>query len=332
MSDSTFQREDRYIVIKRSDLESATVYKQVDFHLALESLSGELPNRDCLVIESDWPEYEPAWQMIVRRMGGKPAVTAAEELEAVLHWRRKHDQAIKARDALQQSLTTADQRIDELESWCRRIMDSSETMLSTAHEEELFALVEPADAGGYGESAMLVAALSASAEPTDEDWRMNPCKQGHRDVGAAGGVAHCYTCDEKITAATTQEAFEQWNATHPAAEPAMESKPPVYKPGLYAVRHIDNWDGERDVVLTFALLDADGKWTDKETGEPLLTYKGDKVLRAWPLDCSAAPGSQIIGVPRDWLEDWALELVEAAQDGGQMSNQVEHLLEIHPKP
>ncbi|WP_242209137.1 MULTISPECIES: hypothetical protein [unclassified Pseudomonas] len=106
----------------------------------------------------------------------------------------------------------------------------------------------------------------------------------------------------------------------------------TYKPGLYAVRHIDNWDGERDVVLTFAMLNADGKWTDKETGEPLLTYNGDKVLRAWPLDCSDAPDTQIIGVPRNWLEDWALELVAAAQDGGQMSNQVEHLLEIHAKP
>ena len=112
----------------------------------------------------------------------------------------------------------------------------------------------------------------------------------------------------------------------------MDSKPPTYKPGIYAVRHIDNWDGERDVVLTFAILDADGKWADKETGEPLLKYIGDKVLRAWPLDCSNVPDSQIIGVPRNWLEDWALELVEAAQDGGQMSNQVEHLLEIHAKP
>ncbi|MCR8931972.1 MULTISPECIES: coiled-coil domain-containing protein [unclassified Pseudomonas] len=114
-----------------------------------------------------------------------------------------------------------------------------------------------------------------------------------------------------------------------ALKPAARS---TYKPGLYAVRHIDNWDGERDVVLTFAMLDADGKWTDKETGESLLTYTGDKVLRAWPLDCSDAPDTQIIGVPRNWLEDWALELVEAAQDGGQMSNQVEHLLEIHAKP
>ena len=49
----------------------------------------------------------------------------------------------------------------------------------------------------------------------DDDWHMNPCKQGHRDVGAAGGVAHCYQCDEKIEAATTQEAFERWNASHP---------------------------------------------------------------------------------------------------------------------
>lgn len=111
-----------------------------------------------------------------------------------------------------------------------------------------------------------------------------------------------------------------------------DGKPPAYKPGLYAVRHIDNWDGERDVALTFAMLDADGKWTDKETGDALLAYRGDKILRAWPLDCTDAPDTQIIGVPRNWLEDWALELVVTAQDGGQMSNQIEHLLEIHAKP
>ena len=129
-----------------------------------------------------------------------------------------------------------------------------------------------------------------------------------------------------------RDAAKMIDAEQNIAEPEAESQLPTYKPGLYAVRHIDNWDGQRDVVLTFAMLDAEGKWTEKETGEPLLTYTGDKVLRAWPLDCSDAPAAQIIGVPRNWLEDWALELVEAAQDGGQMSNQVEHLLEIHAKP
>lgn len=155
-------------------------------------------------------------------------------------------------------------------------------------------------------------------------------------------AAQCFlTAAEGCVAAERRERALQQRLTaadervdEPTALPqnGAETEPSTYKPGLYAVRHIDNWDGERDVVLTFAMLDAGGKWTDKENGEPLLKYTGDKVLRAWPLDCSNAPNTQIIGVPRNWLEDWALELVEAAQDGGQMSNQVEHLLEIHAKP
>lgn len=59
----------------------------------------------------------------------------------------------------------------------------------------------------------------ASDEISDDDWHMNPCKQGHRDVGASGGVAYCNQCDERIPADgkadTTQEAFEQWNTSHP---------------------------------------------------------------------------------------------------------------------
>lgn len=43
----------------------------------------------------------------------KPIQTV-EELYAVLHWRGKHAQAIRERDALQQRLTTADQEIDDL--------------------------------------------------------------------------------------------------------------------------------------------------------------------------------------------------------------------------
>ena len=43
-------------------------------------------------------------------------VSASEELDAVLHWRGKHAQAIKERNALQQSLTAADERADVLET------------------------------------------------------------------------------------------------------------------------------------------------------------------------------------------------------------------------
>lgn len=48
----------------------------------------------------------------------------------------------------------------------------------------------------------------------DAEWVMNPCSKGHRDVGAAGGIAHCYTCNEMIVRETTQEAFDAWNSTH----------------------------------------------------------------------------------------------------------------------
>lgn len=108
-----FKREERYIVIKRSDLDH-------DENDAVTILIAELclPLRNFLVIESDWPEYEPAWSMIERRMTGQPAVTAAEELDAVLHWRGKHTQAIRERDALQLRLNAADERADVLYGTC----------------------------------------------------------------------------------------------------------------------------------------------------------------------------------------------------------------------
>ncbi|MBJ2292618.1 hypothetical protein JFT44_22125 [Pseudomonas sp. MF5691] len=43
-------------------------------------------------------------------------MSAAEELDAALHWRNKRAQAIRERDALQQRLTEADERVDVLET------------------------------------------------------------------------------------------------------------------------------------------------------------------------------------------------------------------------
>jgi hypothetical protein len=109
-------------------------------------------------------------------------------------------------DALQQRLTAADERADTATSLIHRIVANFDTEIKY-HED-----VEPNDL----EHDQVLTEMREFLNTKDADWRMNPCKNGHRDVGAAGGVAHCYTCDEKITAASTQEAFEQWNATHPA--------------------------------------------------------------------------------------------------------------------
>ncbi|SAM35799.1 hypothetical protein [Pseudomonas sp. 1 R 17] len=110
------------------------------------------------------------------------------------------------RDALQVLLTAADQRNDTATSLIRRIVANFDTEIECNED------VEPNDL----EHDQVLSDMRAFLNPKRDDWLMNPCGQGHRDVGAAGGVAQCYTCDEKITAASTQEAFEQWNATHPA--------------------------------------------------------------------------------------------------------------------
>ncbi|MFK0092939.1 hypothetical protein [Pseudomonas sp. NPDC090592] len=73
-----FQREDRYVVVKRSDL---ALLSPVDSDLAHSYLEGvqslmadwNCPARECLVIESDWPEFAPAWASIEARVAGQPA-------------------------------------------------------------------------------------------------------------------------------------------------------------------------------------------------------------------------------------------------------------------
>ncbi|ATP44395.1 hypothetical protein CR511_10175 [Pseudomonas putida] len=68
-----FERENRYIVIKRSDLAKVPVNYRSALVEPVSHLQAHLPPRECLVIESDWPEYEPAWTAIKARVTGEPA-------------------------------------------------------------------------------------------------------------------------------------------------------------------------------------------------------------------------------------------------------------------
>lgn len=74
-----FQREDRYMVIKRKDL---ALLSPTDRDLAL-TLMGELstimetwstPKRQYVVVEDNWPEFEPTWAAIQARVEGRAAV------------------------------------------------------------------------------------------------------------------------------------------------------------------------------------------------------------------------------------------------------------------
>ena len=87
----TFEREDRYIVVKRSHISPysqeciekaifSAVCKEVEWngHRHLLNNDGQVA---CVVVEKDWPEYEPVWKMIEARVTGlpspHPAATAA---------------------------------------------------------------------------------------------------------------------------------------------------------------------------------------------------------------------------------------------------------------
>ena len=72
------KRELRYIVIKIKDAEACLNAAEL---LALEAIckevgyyrdsAGKRP-LECVVVESDWPEYEPTWAAIASRMDAMP--------------------------------------------------------------------------------------------------------------------------------------------------------------------------------------------------------------------------------------------------------------------
>lgn len=75
--ESVMMREDRYIVIKRSDLSRIKNKERMVFSKACRIVHEQMfgagaPPRQFLVLESDWPEFEPTWVAIEQRVCGTP--------------------------------------------------------------------------------------------------------------------------------------------------------------------------------------------------------------------------------------------------------------------
>ena len=89
-----FEREERYIVFKISDvLEHLTTTEAI--HLARLYESQRVGRREagkaeleCVVVEADWPEYEPTWRAIEARVtGAQPAPSVPNGWkEAAIAW------------------------------------------------------------------------------------------------------------------------------------------------------------------------------------------------------------------------------------------------------
>lgn len=71
-----FKREERYIVIKRKHLHPIT-------EASLRNTLNELGvgTVECVVVESDWPEYETVWRMIEERAAGRTTQCSGDTQE-----------------------------------------------------------------------------------------------------------------------------------------------------------------------------------------------------------------------------------------------------------
>lgn len=79
-----FKRENRYIVLKRKHLENLPSALQVRLKPVLDEADELMPQLECLVIESDWPEYQPTWAAIEARMtcsGDQPPALGGEPVD-----------------------------------------------------------------------------------------------------------------------------------------------------------------------------------------------------------------------------------------------------------
>jgi hypothetical protein len=74
---SEFKRELRYYVIKVADAEQFSDEAKDGLNAALYASQivrklRDAPQLDCVVVESDWPEYGIVWDMIQARVEGRP--------------------------------------------------------------------------------------------------------------------------------------------------------------------------------------------------------------------------------------------------------------------
>ena len=71
-----FKREERYLVFKLSDVEEHFTPDERQQLARLAEVQrvgrsdGGKPLLECVVVEKDWPEYEPTWQAIETRITG----------------------------------------------------------------------------------------------------------------------------------------------------------------------------------------------------------------------------------------------------------------------
>ncbi|WP_313461528.1 hypothetical protein [Pseudomonas nitroreducens] len=86
---SEFKREERFIVIKRKHLSAESrTHDSLEQELRIWLDRHLVPTSECVVVESDWPEYETVWAMLAARIEGR--ATPYQLLEQQVAALRQH--------------------------------------------------------------------------------------------------------------------------------------------------------------------------------------------------------------------------------------------------
>jgi hypothetical protein len=82
-----FKREKRYLVFKKSDLteEQLSILTEWCKTVQAQRLHKGKDVLESLVVESDWPEFEPTWDAIQLRMEYPLSMTPQAALESMDH-------------------------------------------------------------------------------------------------------------------------------------------------------------------------------------------------------------------------------------------------------
>lgn len=118
----TFKREKRYHVLKASDVEAVFTNEEkalLEKFFVKAARHREEQNKKpltCVVIESDWPEYEPAWKAIESRVNGKRKESSNLTMQSELEQFKKTGNSTHARWVANELLKAqADSKFENIE-------------------------------------------------------------------------------------------------------------------------------------------------------------------------------------------------------------------------
>ena len=108
-----FTRGARYVVLKNADIMQCLTVNELIQLRYIQARVGEhraklgKPRLDCVVVESDWPEYEPTWNAIEIRMTGSLKESAVQTATQIMNIEliRERDDLRAENDELRKALT-----------------------------------------------------------------------------------------------------------------------------------------------------------------------------------------------------------------------------------